>query len=220
MLFDKGINEILTASEAVKQVRNSISLAIPGADVDTRLVSTGCKNRLYVRFNDSTVLQHRNNLSGVIKLLRSFVGYASDCPLQLWHRQLGGTFRHYQLHSIRYYLDLEWREITVSVNGKDAGWQYWRLTHDDFETRLRPFLNKWTEKNIQIIYSIIVGNRTQSEAALEFGKTKQNVHNILLRAYNIYIRALKQNLKILHDSSYPADGVSQNTQRPTSEEES
>jgi hypothetical protein len=73
--------------------------------------------------------------------------------------------------------------------------RHWRLTHDQFERDLRPYLTRFNEQNIEYIYAILVQNKKRKEIAAESGKNLVTIHSLLSRAWKVYVEANVQRQK-------------------------
>lgn len=178
---------IFTASETVKQVRNALKKAFPDTELSTTLQRRNQVATIAVQWRGKVP----PDFTAIEKELKAFVGFIcihGKLRLPLWHRRGRGIYHHHQVDCIKYKKET-WKEIVVTQEEKGPSWRFWRLTHEEFETKLKPYLNRWKQGNKDILYSVIVKNEVQSSVANTSGITRQTLNNIIKRAFKIYMEA-------------------------------
>ena len=90
--------------------------------------------------------------------------------------------------------------VTISANAQ--AWQgttpgeimpvskrLWRLTADEFDKTLRPYLNGYRTENVEHLYEMLVNNVSQSALAERTGKSRATINQLVARAWKLYAAA-------------------------------
>ena len=183
-------DRIFTAYETVRQVRSMLRETFPNLGLKALLRKEDERHQIKIHnaFNVS--------LRDIESVLRNYVGFleVKHFPrIPLWHRQSSGVSHHYQVDSILYEVGRgEWRKIDVTLEDKSTSaynWRYWRLSPEDFEKNLRPYLNRWKPQNIELLFRVIVKNELQSSVADNAGISRQGMNDLIKRGLKLYLNA-------------------------------
>lgn len=184
MLDVKGV-VTFTAAEAVRQARSDLRQIFAGEPVKAMLRKDRTRSVILIKYDGNRIDY------GVLReKLKAYLGYidvAEGIRFPLWHAKDGWHY-HYEVDAIRY-KDKIWRDVTVTQEESKPMLRYWRLSAEEFERNLKPYLNRWSPLNQEALYSVIVESKLQSEAARERGLSAQAVHNLIKSAYKIYVEA-------------------------------
>lgn len=186
MLDVKGVATI-TAVEAIRQVRSDLLKTFSGKPVKAILRNNNLSSVILIRCGKNNI-----DFDMLKEKLKEYVGYidvAEGVRFPLWHVK-NGWYCHYKIDSIRYTNGINiWRDIVVTQEESKPILRYWRLSEEDFEKNLKPYLNRWNPLNQETLCAVIVNNKSQSEIARERGLSAQAVHNLIKAAYKIYVEA-------------------------------
>ena len=187
MLGEKA-NRIVTASNTVRQVRKRLYRAFPNTSATVRLERQESKSAILVQ--DFSVEEYQP----IKYFMMDFLGYVDvhgNIRIPHWHMLKDGTRCHYQIDFIRIkMLSGTWEDVKVSMVDKEKSninWRYWRLTEEEFNTTLRPYLNRWAAKNVELLFRLIVESKTQKEIAESANISRQAVNGLMQRGLKIYL---------------------------------
>lgn len=189
-MLENKATQIISDLETARQVRNELKNIFPLVGMRVKVQRRKGEVNILVEWDKIVCIE---TLEGVLK---RYVGYFDVYPglrLPLVHSLKTGEYCRYQIDSIAY-KTISWRTIVVSLEDKNMAtrnWRLWRLTSKEFKEKLEPYLNRWTKKNINLLYQVIVENETQADVASKAGITKQTMNEILQRGFKVYINAIE-----------------------------